>query len=228
MKSIVIIFPPVIITLSITIMMLLLIITEVTLLDYANQTTINLYETLMSDKMTEPKRMEFMDLEYIRMINVITCTSHLLSACLWFRQQCTGNLETREQISIVMMIRFYGNDPLVTRHFACNERDWAEERSKGDIRDWINQERPEPFDDLNWLLPWDRGPGSLSPQQDSVTLTSSQQCPGSVPVLQPPTSGTGTLTQAVGYYTSLCPPVPGGRCSQLSGGHHAATTFKGP
>ena len=124
-----------VITLSITVMMLLLTITEVTLLDCASQATINLYETLMSDKMTEPKRMEFMDLEYIRMINVITYTSHLLSARLWFRQ-CTGNLETREQISIVMMIRFYGNDPLVTRHFACNERDWAEEWRKGEIREF--------------------------------------------------------------------------------------------
>ena len=54
-----------VITLSITVMMLLLTITEVTLLDCASQATINLYETLMSDKMTEPKRMEFMDLEYI-------------------------------------------------------------------------------------------------------------------------------------------------------------------
>ena len=83
----------------------------------------------------------FMDLEYIRMINVITCTSHLLSACLWFRQQCTGNLETREQISIVMMIRFYGNDPLVTLYFECEERDWG----------WT-EERPERPSDPHLLL----------------------------------------------------------------------------
>ena len=154
---IVIIFPPVIITLSITIMMLLLTNTEVTLLDYASQATINLCETLTPDKMTELERMEFMDLECIRMINVINFKSFLITARLVFRQW-TGNFGTRDQISVVMMIIFHGNNPLVTRHFECDERDWGwtEEWRKGEIRELTNNKLwPEPFDDPHWLLPWD-------------------------------------------------------------------------